>query len=221
MGEPLAWGVLDLARSGSAQATTALGYGPPSSDKQLGVLPVVRDILDRLDLADTIDRLCPIRRDEDLTHGQVLAALVANRVTEPAALVRVEDWAGVWAVEEMLGAPARLLNEDRIGRALEALAEQDEAVVGSIGATAIREFGIDIAQVHWDMTSLSLYGLYEHPEADGEYATPSFGHPKDGRTDLRQVLWGARSRPEPVAWGDAPARGRLHDGQLCPYACCT
>lgn len=208
MGGPPTWGGLGLARSGFVQATAVLGYGPPSSDKQLGVLPVVRDVLARLDLVDTIDRLCPIRRDADLTHGQVLAALVANRVTEPAALVRVEDWAGAWAVEEMLGTPARLLNDDRIGRALEALAEQDKAVVGSIGATAIREFGIDIAQVHWDMTSLSLYGPYAHPEADGEYATPSFGHPKDGRTDLRQVQAGLAV----TADGGIPVLARAYDG---------
>ncbi|WP_239405634.1 DUF4277 domain-containing protein [Frankia sp. Cj3] len=180
MSWPLVRGVFCLARSGSVQATAVLDYGPPNSDKQLGVLPVVRDVLARLDLLDTIDRLCPIRRDAGLTHGQVIAALIANRVTEPAALVRVEDWAAPWAVEEILGTPAHLLNDDRIGRALEALAEQDETVVGSIGATAIREFGIDVSQLHGDMTSMSLYGLYNHPEAGGEYATPRFGHPKDG-----------------------------------------
>jgi Domain of unknown function (DUF4277) len=158
---PLVRGVFGLAGSGSVQATAVLGYGPPSSDKQLGVLPVVRDVLARLDLVDTVDRLCPIRRDADLTHGQVIAALIANRVTEPAALVRVEDWAAQWAVEEMLGTPAHLLNDDRIGRALEALADHDEIVVGSIGATAIASYGIDVSRLHWDMTVRREVAMYE------------------------------------------------------------
>ncbi|CAI7974821.1 hypothetical protein FRAHR75_1520007 [Frankia sp. Hr75.2] len=28
------------------------------------------------------------------------------------------------------------------------------------------------------------------------------------------ALWGARSRPEPVTWGDAPARGRHGAGRM-------
>ncbi|WP_239382117.1 DUF4277 domain-containing protein, partial [Frankia sp. CIT1] len=84
-------------------------------EKTLGGLPVIRDVLARLDLIDTIDRLCPRRTDADLTHGQVIAALIANRIAAPVALVRVEDWARDWAVEEMLGTPAHLLTDDWIG----------------------------------------------------------------------------------------------------------
>ena len=80
------------------------------------------------------------------------------------------------------------LNDDRIGRALGALAEQADAVVGSIGTTAITVFGIDTAQLHWDMTSISLHGAYE--QADSDYATPNFGNPKDSRTDLKQIQTG-------------------------------
>jgi hypothetical protein len=47
-----------------------------------------------------IDRVCPIRADVAiLTHGQVIEALVANRLTSPAPLLRVTDWARTWAVE--------------------------------------------------------------------------------------------------------------------------
>jgi hypothetical protein len=186
-----------------------LDYGPPSVEKTLGGLPVIRDVLARLGLVGTIDRLCPIRKDADLTHGQVIAALIANRLTAPAALVRVEDWARVWAVEEMFGTPAHLLNDDRIGRALEALAEQDQAVVGSVGAAAVAVFGIDLSQVHGDMTSISLYGLYEQTDGtDSGYATPRFGHPTDGRTDLRQIQAGLGV----TADGGIPVLARAYGG---------
>ena len=42
----------------------------------------------------------------DLTHGQVIEALVANRLTSPAPLVRVSQWAEQWAVEEVFGIAA-------------------------------------------------------------------------------------------------------------------
>lgn len=61
-------------------------------------------------------------------------------------------------------------------------------IVGSIGASAIAEFGIDVARIHWDMTSISLYGAYRSPDTD--HIEPRFGHPKDRRPDLLQVQAG-------------------------------
>ncbi|WP_235013570.1 DUF4277 domain-containing protein [Parafrankia sp. BMG5.11] len=42
---------------------------------------MVRDLLARLDLVATIDRLCPVRSDARVTHGQVIAMVIANRLT--------------------------------------------------------------------------------------------------------------------------------------------
>lgn len=80
-----------------------IGYGPPVADKTLGSLPVVAEFVRRLDLAGIVDRACPVRDLALLTHGQVIEALVANRLTSPAPLVHVEDWAREWAVEEIFG----------------------------------------------------------------------------------------------------------------------
>jgi uncharacterized protein DUF4277 len=77
-------------------------------EKALGALPVVADFCQRLDLAGIVDRACPIRQVATLTHGQVIEALVANRLTSPTPLWRVEDWARAWAVTEVFGiAPRR------------------------------------------------------------------------------------------------------------------
>ena len=45
-----------------------------------------------------------------------------------------------------------------VARALDAIAPHLDELVGSIGAKAITEFGIDASRCHWDMTSVSLYG---------------------------------------------------------------
>jgi Domain of unknown function (DUF4277) len=156
-----------------------MAYGGPSVEKLLGSLPVVADYCGRLDLAGIIDRACPVRDVAILTHGQVIEALVANRLTSPAPLLRVTDWARSWAVEEVLGIDPAALNDDRIARALDAIAPELDRIVGSVGAQAIAAFGIDVSRLHWDMTSISLYGAYE--QADPDYAAPRFGHPKDLR----------------------------------------
>jgi Domain of unknown function (DUF4277) len=113
---------------------------------------VVADFCRRLDLRGIVDRACPVREVATLTHGQVIEALVANRLTSPAPLRRVEDWARTWAVTEVFGISPAALNDDRIGRALDAVAPTLEAIVGSVGAQAIATFGLDVARLHWDMT---------------------------------------------------------------------
>jgi len=78
--------------------SVARDYGPPSVEMPLGALPVVRDYVGRVDLAGTIDRLAPMRdKVNRVSHGQVLAALVANRLTSPTPLLHVETWAREWA----------------------------------------------------------------------------------------------------------------------------
>src|SRR6266542_1665161 len=157
-------------------------------EKRLGSLPVIADFSRRLDIAGIIDRACPMRDIAVVSHGQVIEALIANRLTHPQAMVAVADWARDWAVEEVYAIPADALNDDRLGRALDAIAPQVEHIVGSIGAAAIDAFGIDVTRLHWDMTSISLYGAYD--QVDEDHPAPAYGHPKDRRTDLKQIQAG-------------------------------
>ena len=116
-------------------------YVASSVEKALGALPVVADYCRRLDLAGIIDRACTVRDLAHLSHGQVIEALIANRLTSPAPLVRVSQWAGQWAVEEVFGIAAERLNDDRIGRALDAIAPELDGIIGSVGTQAISAFG--------------------------------------------------------------------------------
>jgi len=102
-----------------------------------------------LKVRDVVDEACPVRDVAGLTHGQVIEALVANRLTSPAPLVHVQRWARDWAVGETLGVEPELLNDDRIGRALDAIAPHLDRIAGSVSVTAIGEFGIEVTRMHW------------------------------------------------------------------------
>ncbi len=168
---------------------------------------MIRGLLAIIDLVAIIDRLCPIQENKArYTHGQVIALLVANRLTSPTPLIRVEQWARRWAVQEIFGVEPDALNDDRCGRALETLAEQADQVVGSIGAAAVAAFGIETLRFHWDMTSMSVYGAYD--QADPAYATPKPGHPKDHRFDLNQVQVGVATSAD----GAVALLTRAYDG---------
>ena len=181
-------------------------YVAASVEKTLGALPVVADYCRRLDLAGIIDQAAPIRELADLTHGQVIETLIANRLTSPTPLVRVSDWAREWAVAEVFGIDPDILNDDRIGRALDAIAPKLDHIIGSVGAQAITAFGIDVSRLHWDMTSVSLHGAYDQTEDD--YPAPKFGHPKDRRVDLKQIQAGLAVTGD----GGIPVFHRAYDG---------
>jgi len=54
-----------------------------------------------------------------------------------------------------------LLNDDRLGRALEAFAPVAEGVRGAVTLSAIAGFGVDAARLHLDLTTLRVAGAYE------------------------------------------------------------
>jgi hypothetical protein len=175
-------------------------------EKRLGALPVVAQFGRRLRIAEVVDELCPVRPAAPISHREVIEALVANRLTAPAPLVQVEAWAAAMAVDEVYGIEPHLLNDDRLGRALDAIAPHLDEVIGSVGAAAISEFGVDVARLHWDMTLISLYGAY--PDADEEYPAPRWGHPRDRRPDLKQIQTGLAV----AADGGIPVFHHAYDG---------
>jgi transposase len=151
----------------------------------VGALPLVVPVLHRLEVAAIVDRACPMRGRARLTHGEVIAALVANRLTAPAPLYDVAGWADAYATNEWLGTPGALLNDDRLGRALDALAPRLDEVASAVALAAIATFGADAARLHWDFTSVAFCGGYadQHPDAP----RVGFGHSSDRQGHRRQL----------------------------------
>jgi transposase len=163
-------------------------FGSLSVEKLLGALPVVAGFCSRLKIRDVVDDACPVRDLAELTHRQVIEAMAASRLTSPSPLAHVQSRAREWAVGEALGVEPGLLNDDRIGRALDAVAPHLDQIAGSAGVAAIQAFGIDVTRLHWDMTPVSVHGAYAQSEEG--FAAPGFGHPKGRRADLKQVQTG-------------------------------
>ncbi|MGH3410063.1 MAG: IS1634 family transposase [Streptosporangiaceae bacterium] len=195
-----------MARGRGTPADLAWADAPQQQYKMPGSLPVIASFCARAGIAGVIDELAPIREVATLTAGQAVVAMVCNRLTSPTPLVHIQDWARTWAVPEILGIPAVALNDDKLGRTLDAIAPHLEQITSAVAVRAITEFGIDISQLHWDMTSFSLHGAYEQPEED--YPAPRYGHPKDRRPDLLQIQAGIAAAGD----GGIPVYHRAYDG---------
>jgi Domain of unknown function (DUF4277)/Transposase DDE domain len=129
--------------------------------REVGPLLLAWHFLGELDLIGTVDRALPQRGRQQLSVGEAAAALICSRLCSPSPLYDVAGWASGAAVRELLGIPPQLLNDDRLGRALEILAVYAETLRGTLAARAIERFGIDAGRLHVDLTALRMCGAYE------------------------------------------------------------
>jgi uncharacterized protein DUF4277/DDE family transposase len=129
--------------------------------RDVGALLLASHLLSELGLTATIDRLLPRSPRSELSVGEVASALVANRLCSPSPLYDIAGWASGTAIQELLGIPAALLDDDRLGRALELFAPHAEAVRGALAARAIERFGLDAGRLHVDLTAVRFTGAYE------------------------------------------------------------
>jgi transposase len=142
----------------------------------LGSLPLIADFARRLGIETTIDPMCPSRGNALLTHGQVALTIIANRLTQPKAMYQLLAWAAAWGVREVFGVNPDCLNDDRLGRCLDALAPQIDAIQGTVIVAAVREFDLDLSQLHWDLTSVVLQGEYPPEEQHPAFPRPAITH---------------------------------------------
>jgi hypothetical protein len=130
--------------------------------RDVGPLLLAWHFITALDLVGTVDRALPQRGRQQLSVGEAVAALIASRLCSPSPLYDIAGWASGAAVQELFGIPPALLNDDRLGRALEILAVYSETLRGTLAARAIERFGIDAGRLHVDLTALRVCGAYEN-----------------------------------------------------------
>lgn len=130
--------------------------------KIVGCLPLLKDFIGKIEFSEIIDKVCPADPQAYLSYGSVAEILVANRLSAPKPLYKVEDWAEKSGVEDVFGIPADYLNDDKLGRTLEVLAENAPALKGAISLDVARRFKIGLKHIHWDLTTVHFEGEYEN-----------------------------------------------------------
>lgn len=129
--------------------------------RSVGPLLLVEHFLRELEVGDTVDRALPRSPRSVLSVGEVVCALIASRLCSPSPLYDVAGWASGAAVPELLGIPPALLNDDRLGRALETFAVYGEQLRSQVAARAIERFGVGAGRLHVDLTTVRVAGAYE------------------------------------------------------------
>jgi transposase len=174
-------------------------------------LPLVLGVLRRLEVATVIDRLIPPHPAHVLSCGRGVEALVLAILDGHHALYKVGQRLDERGMLDLLqpGLSRASLHDYRLGHILDALfAANLNKVFSTIALTALAVYTIPTPWLHQDTTTIALYGAYaDEPHKPG-VPRPAYGHSKDGRDDLKQVLLSLGVSGD----GGLPLRVGLRDG---------
>ena len=164
-------------------------------------LPLVLGVVRKLNVATLIDTFCPPHPAHVLSCGRGVEALLLAILDGHHALykvgARLEERGLLPLIQHGLARAS--LHDYRLGQILEALfAANLNRVFGAIALKALEVYAISTPWLHQDTTTLTLYGAYEEEARPGAQSQPAperpipprpaYGHSKDGRDDLKQVL---------------------------------
>jgi transposase len=164
----------------------------------VGALPILNHIFQRLNLEAILQAHLP---QEDartkLPVARGLLVLVKNLLLSREPLYGLGEWAArhdptlLGLTTEQLG----FLNDDRAGRWLNRLFDGDRpALLLDLVSHTVVAFAVALDELHNDSTTVTFYGAYT--DAAEEKQRPlrktlaiTWGHNKDHRPDLKQLLY--------------------------------
>ncbi|NER00959.1 MAG: IS1634 family transposase [Cyanothece sp. SIO2G6] len=160
-------------------------------------LGVVAGIIDDIDLVSLVDEHVGDDRPDGLSTGLVVKAMLLNSLGMVSApLYLFSQFFEGKATEHLLGEgihPA-MLNDDRLGRALDRLWQWGlNDLFMRVALHAVKHYGVEVSRVHLDSTSMAVEGAYRSALADAPAASAStiricHGYSRDHRPDLKQFM---------------------------------
>jgi transposase len=181
----------------------------------LGPLPLVNHFLRRLHLEEILRRHLPVSPGARVDHASCLGVLLRNLLLSREPLYGLSGWASPYRTD-LLGLGSGedvLLNDDRLGRALDVLFDADRAtLVTEIVVQMVQEFHVTLDRFHNDSTTVTLQGAYKKATGESKRGKrtlrATWGHNKDHRPDLKQLLWILTVSAD----GAVPVHYRTEDG---------
>jgi transposase len=185
--------------------------------RTIGALPLIQRFFDRVELSQQLEHFVPARklgRPAKLSTARTLCVMLSNLLISRVPLYAISRWAA-GHLPKPLGLTEGehvLLDDDRIGRALDQLYEADRASLATALVTrAVGEFELRLEQLHSDTTTVTFHGKYSKQKEKQDKERPAlitFGKNKDHRPDLKQLVYELSI----TADGAVPVHHGIYDG---------
>src|SRR6266851_208832 len=202
------WAMMLSSKSSDRRCTMAMTV---QQIHPVAHLPLVLGVLRRLEVATLIDGLIPPHPAHGLSCGRGVEALVLAILDGHHALYKVGKRLEERGMVTLLqpGLTRAALHDYRLGHILDALfAANLNQVFSVVALKAFEVYAIPTPWLHQDTTTIRLYGAYADEPQSPEAPHPAYGHSKDGRDDLKQVLLSLGVSGD----GGLPLRMGLRDG---------
>jgi transposase len=188
---------------------------PPIEVYQVQHLPIVKAYADKIGVVEAINQLVPTEMAID--PGTIVLGMILDTLSGRSPLYRLEEFFTHQDTALLLGkaVPPEAFQDDTVGRVLERLyATGTMKVFTACAVRADRVFGFDKRYVHFDTTSIAVYGDYRPPEEAGESEVPfriTYGYSKDKRPDLKQFVLSTLCVDRAVPLWGKPEDGNASD----------
>lgn len=164
----------------------------------VGALPILNRLLQRMRLHEFLKRhLPPEDKRTKVDASRVVLLVLRNLLVSREPMYGVVEWARNFGPELFELWPEQLdhLNDDRVGRSLERMFMALETnLIMDVVTHVVQEFHVCLDELHNDSTTVTFFGDY--PDASQEqliqgHTAPAitWGHNKDHRPDLKQLLY--------------------------------
>src|SRR5499433_2046556 len=191
---------------------------PPIEAYHVQHLPIVKAYADKIGVVEVINQLVPTEMGID--PGTIVLGLILDTLSGRSSLYRLEEFFAHQNTTLLLGqalAPDAF-NDDTVERVLERL--YDVGTMKIFTACAVRAdqaYGLDKQYVHFDTTSISVYGDYLPLEGQQDQQAPAVpftithGYSKDKRPDLKQFVFSTLCVDRAVPLWGKPENGNASD----------
>ena len=178
------------------------------SAAQVDHLPIIAHYARRLGLVEMINSLVPV--EMEVEPGNIVLGLVLDTLSGRSPLYHLEkafahsDRALLFGQE----IPPGYFNDDNVGRVMDQLYHVGtQKLFSAISVSALQRFCLSTKHVHFDTTSVNVYGEYLNATDDAAPFKIAHGYSKDKRPDLKQFVLSLL-----CVDGNVPIVGKLEDG---------
>ncbi len=152
-------------------------------------LPIVAAFCRRVGLIEVIDRVVP--NEMEVSVGTIMQGMVLDTLSGRSPLYRLAEFFEHQDTKLLLGQDVEAVsfNDTTVARAMDAVFEIGaEKVFNEVAFKASCEFSLDNRHVHFDTTSVNVWGDYDQCTPDSDELNITYGYSKDHRPDLKQFL---------------------------------
>ena len=153
-------------------------------------LPIVAQFCEKIGLADTVNTAVPTDMAVDV--GTVVQLMVLDTLSGRSPLYRLERFAESVDTALLLGrqVPSSAFNDTTLGRAMDAIFEAGtDQLFSQVAFRAADAFpeDMDMKHVHFDTTSVSVWGDYLLCTDQEDQLQVNRGYSKDKRPNLKPM----------------------------------